>query len=112
MITVNHSTPCKVGYLDGDKYVEIKAVKNEDGSYSFTVPKGFYNIVVTVLGYINSDGRLTAADCARLNAYVLGKIELANDVLLACDANGDGKIDKNDVLYIQSTVLGKTEFEW
>ena len=58
-------------------------------------------------GDLNGDGRLTAVDCAVLNAYVLGKLTLSSEDLAACDVDGNGDINKDDVLALLNKILGR-----
>ncbi|MBO5511412.1 MAG: dockerin type I repeat-containing protein [Clostridia bacterium] len=64
------------------------------------------------IGDINGDGVINTRDVAMLRQYVVGKIELSEDVLVYCniynDYNDDGsvKINTRDVALLQQIVVG------
>ena len=64
------------------------------------------------IGDINGDGVINTRDVAMLRQYVVGKIELSEDVLMYCniyeDYNDDGsvKINTRDVALLQQIVVG------
>lgn len=64
------------------------------------------------IGDINGDGVVNTRDVAMLRQYVVGKIELSEDVLVYCniydDYNDDGsaKINTRDVALLQQIVVG------
>ena len=64
------------------------------------------------VGDINGDGVINTRDVAMLRQYVVGKIELSDEVLIYCniynDYNDDGsvKINTRDVALLQQIVVG------
>jgi len=114
-VTVTHDTPCRVGYCDeaSQKYVAITAVANDDDSYSFTAPAGITVVQIVIVGDTNGDERITAADVARLNAYLQNKkTDLSAEDLFAADVNGDGLVDDTDKMYLSNAILGKKTLDW
>ncbi len=113
-VTVTHTLACKVGYLDGDKYVAVAATPNPDGSYSFTAPEGVTEVVIVIKGDVNGDGRIRTNDASMAKAIYLGKdsITPTAEQIFAADANGDGRVRTNDASMIKSVYLGKNTFVW
>lgn len=112
VVTVTHSTACKVGYMTNGGYVTVEGTANSDGSYSFAVPKNVTAVLVMQIGDINGDGSLSAADLTRLNAAILGKVELTAEELFVADVNGDGRISAPDLACLNAALKGKTQIDW
>ena len=112
VITVRQKDACKVGYLSGGVYVEIKAKNNLDGSYSFTVPLTVCEAFLTVKGDANQDGRVTAADIARVNAYGLGKRAMTASEIFSADVDGDGKLNNTEIEAYKKAVLKTDPIDW
>lgn len=108
IITVTHNHACKVGYLDGEKYRILCANENDDGSYSFALPDGATDVLIVVSGDVNFDGRVTAADVARLNAHIIGKNTIGADELFAGDVDGDGNETASDLSKMVDDILRST----
>ena len=113
-VTVEYDKPCIVGYWDDteQKYIAIAAEKIDDDSYSFNAPDEVTEVLIVMKGDINEDGRVTASDIARLNAYLKGKVVLAEEALFTADVNGDSLLDNADILALSSAILGKSPFAW
>ncbi len=105
VITVSSDRACKIGYYDGEKYASVCAESNGDGSYSFNLPVGATQVLAVISGDVNLDGRVTAADIARLNAHMLGKITVGADALFAGDVDGDGKAISDDIAKMTDDIL-------
>ena len=111
VVTVKCDAACKAGYLKDGAYIAIDAVNGADG-YSFTAPEGADELLLTLKGDSNLDGRVTAADIARINAHKLGKTVIGADELFAGDVNGDGLITDDDIAAIKDSVLRITPLGW
>lgn len=112
VVTVSYEFACKVGYFKGDAYVALEATENADGSYSFKAPVEADKVLILVKGDANLDGRVTAADIARINAAVLGKTTLTAEMIFAGDVNGDGKANAEDFEDIKADVLKTASLKW
>lgn len=112
VVTVKHTAPCKVGYLLDGKYIALDAVQNDDGSYSFTAPAEAGEVLIVLKGDSNHDGRVTAADIARINAHKLGKTTIDADQFFAGDADSNGKITDADLEALTDDVLRTSPLEW
>lgn len=110
-VTVTHDKACKVGYLDGDNYKAVEAVKISDGKYSFTVPDGVKEVILVVKGDANGDGKITTADKTILTRNMLASTHPAHRALneqekFTLDLNNDGTISVSDkTLFVRSTLL-------
>ena len=113
-VTVTHAMACRLGYLNEEThgYMPVTAEENPDGSYTFIVPDDATEVVLVVLGDLNEDGKLSAADVAQMNAYVLGKLELDPAVILACDVNSDGLVNFDDITILIDAALDKCPLVW
>jgi len=110
-IIVDHSAaPCKIGYLDGENYTAIDAVKNADGTYSFTVPEGADKVVLVVSGDINGTAEVNSADRLLVARSLLLESHPAYKPLtptqkLAADINNDGIVNSADRLLLARSLL-------
>jgi len=113
IVTVTHTSACKVGYWDATagKYVAIPAVAN-GSSYNFTAPAGVTEVLLVVKGDVTGEGNLTAADCGRLNSSILKKVTLTAEALFAGDATGEGNHTAADCGRINNAVLKKSALSW
>lgn len=105
VITVSSEMACKIGYYDGGKYATVCAESNGEGGYSFTLPAGATQVLAVISGDVNRDGRVTAADIARLNAHMLGKVTLGAEALFAGDVDGDGNANSGDIAEMTDDIL-------
>ena len=62
---------------------------------------------VNLLGDLNSDGRITAADALIALQAAVGKIETNDGITAAGDVNFDGKVNAADALMILQCAVGK-----
>jgi len=121
-ITVNHSTACKVGYLDGENYVAVEAVANDDGTYSFTLPDGVNDVVLVASGDIDGSALINSADRLLVARSLLLESHPAYKALtpiqkLAADINNDGIVNSADRLLLARSLLLEShpaykEIEW
>ena len=110
-VTVTYPIACKLGYLEGDKYVTITPTENGDGSYSFEVPAGIEEVLLVIKGDTNGDGEITTADAVKAQAAFLGH-EVSAESAFAAEVTGDGEITTADAVQIQAVFLEKHTFEW
>ena len=110
-VTVTYPIACKLGYLEGDKYVAITPTENGDGSYSFEVPAGIEEVLLVIKGDTNGDGEITTADAVKAQAAFLGH-EVSAESAFAAEVTGDGEITTADAVQIQAVFLEKHTFEW
>ena len=111
-VIVDHDIACKVGYISGGNYVALSATANGDGTYSFTVPAGVTEVLLVVKGDANQDGRLTAADIARVNAYGLGKRAMTASEIFSADVDGDGNLNNTEIEAYKKAVLKTDPIDW
>jgi len=112
-VTVNHQAACKVGYLSGDQYVAIEAVKNADGTYNFTAPDGVDRVVLVAKGDLNEDSVVNLADKLLVARSLLLESHAAYQALtsiqmFAVDINEDGLVNLADKLLIARSLLLET----
>ena len=112
VVTVSSDAACKVGYKSGVRYIAINAVANSDGSYSFTAPEGVSEVLLVLKGDANLDGRVTAADIARINASKLGKTAIGADAIFAGDVDRNSAVNDSDIDTIKNAVLRVSPLEW
>ena len=113
-VTVTSQNACKLGYLEGGKYVAITPTDNGDGSYSFEVPDGITDVVLVIKGDINGDGEIKGSDITQLKAGCLGKLKtpLTELQIFAGDIVSDGEIKGSDITQLKAAFLGKIELSW
>lgn len=111
-VTVTYSIPCRVGYLDGDKYVAITPTQEGD-SYDFVVPEGITDVVVVVKGDANGDGVITMADSTIARAVHNKKpINITEQAKFALDVNGDGSVTMADSTMLRAVHNKKITLKW
>lgn len=114
--SVSSGSPCMVAVSKdgGQSYERLPATANEDGSYSFTAEDMTQDsmLAIVLLGDINGDGKVTAADATKGSAAVLNKVELEPLQKLAADTNNDGKLTTADITRLRAAVLGNTSLQW
>ena len=113
-VTVKSQNACKLGYLEGGKYVAVAPKDNGDGSYSFEVPKSVEEVLLVIKGDTDGDGKITNADVTALNAANLKKANASLSAAqeFACDIDGDGKITNADVTGLNAANLKKSTLSW
>ena len=112
VVTVSSDAACKVGYKSGVRYIALDALPNADGSYSFTAPDGVSEVLLVLKGDANLDGRVTAADIARINASKLGKTAITSDAIFAGDVDRNSAVNDSDIDTIKNAVLRISPLEW
>jgi beta-N-acetylhexosaminidase len=112
VVTVNHRFPCKIGYPNGSGYVLLKAVKNSNGSYSYTVPSDVIQVVLAVKGDVIGDGLINIGSVSKIYAHIRETTKLADDVLFAADISGDGHINTGDVSRLYAHIKKTTLIQW
>ena len=112
VITVYSDVACKAGYLKDGAYVALRATENADGSYSFEAPVDAERVLIVIKGDANLDGRVTAADIARINAAVLGKTDLIPEEIFAGDVSLDGAANAEDFEDIKADILKAAPLKW
>ncbi|MBR4035007.1 MAG: hypothetical protein IKJ04_09375 [Clostridia bacterium] len=112
VVTVSSDAACKVGYKSGVRYIALDALPNADGSYSFTAPDGVSEVLLVLKGDANLDGRVTAADLARINASKLGKTAITSDAIFAGDVDRNSAVNDSDIDTIKNAVLRISPLEW
>ncbi len=104
VITVQYADVCKVGYLDAatGEYVQLQAVKNSDGSYSFAAPDMNAQLLIVAVGDVNGDGSLDAKDSELMAQLMLpfGVKTMTAAQRFAADVNGNGKLNAADRLLL------------
>lgn len=66
--------------------------------------------MISLLGDINGDGLINTGDVLKIHRYVLGKIEVMEDVYIySSHINSDNLINTGDVMKLHRYVLGKIE---
>ena len=109
VVTVKYSEACAVGYLVDGEYVAIEAVKNDDGSYSFTAPEGVNEVLVVVIGDIDGDGDVDEADIDLMAGSQMPEGEsLTAKQHFAADINRNGVVNSADRVWIARSLLDKT----
>ena len=112
VVTVSGDVACKVGYKSGVRYIALDALPNADGSYSFTAPDGVSEVLLVLKGDANLDGRVTAADIARINASKLGKTTITSEAIFAGDVDRNSAVNDSDIDTIKNAVLRISPLEW
>ena len=109
VVTVKYTEACAVGYLVDGKYVAIAAVKNDDGSYSFTAPEGVEKVLVTVIGDVDGDGDVDEYDVDLMaNSQKPDGEDLTAEQLFAADINGNGVVNSADRVWLARSLLDET----
>ena len=111
-VTVTYGTPCRVGYLEGGKYVAVTPTQS-GASYVFTIPSDVHEVILVAKGDVNSDGKANGKDWNRLQKH-LNETEPFEDaaVLFAADVNGDGKVNGKDWNRLQKHLNETEKFAW
>ena len=84
-----------IGSIDGDT----------EESLEFSVTSGGVNVVNSIPGDVNGDGKVNGMDLLRLKRYVSGQNVTIDEV--ASDVNGDGKVNGMDLLRLKRYVSGQ-----
>lgn len=113
IVTVTHSSACRVGYLKDGEYVTLTACQNPDGSYSFEVPEDVKSVLLIVIGDVDFDGDLDAEDNAVIARSLLPSssdayVPMGAEQCFAADVNGNGEINSADKILIARSYLDTT----
>lgn len=111
-VTVDHTGPCKLAYLEGGQYVSLKAIKNMDSTYSFVAPDGVTEVILAVKGDITGDGRINVGDVSKLYAHVKQTNQFTGDVLFVADISGDNRTNVGDVSKLYAHVKQTALLTW
>ncbi len=111
-LTLTSENACVAAYKDADgNYVALKAVANEDGSYSYIVPEEVTEVTVAVKGDLDGDGRINMKDLAQLRRNMAeGTVEGGLEQLLI-DFNGDGVVNMKDMGLLRRYLAGGYDIE-
>ena len=112
IVTTDSNVPLAAGYYSEGSFVPLEATENSDGTHSFTVPEGVYELVLVLKGDVNQDGRLSNADSTKLKAAVKGMTELDPTQILASDVNNDGKLSNADSTKLKAVIKGMSGISW
>ncbi|MBQ4139902.1 MAG: dockerin type I repeat-containing protein, partial [Clostridia bacterium] len=112
-VTVESQLACKLGYLNGSKYEAVEAIKNSDGSYSFTAPEGVERVLLIINGDFDTDGDVDSNDATILAKSLLPSdhkeyASLNDAQLFIADINGNGKINSADKTLLARSLLDST----
>ena len=112
VVTVDHDSACKVGYLSGESYVAITAAENADGTYSFTAPDGVKEVALVMKGDVNLDGRVKAQDARIALQASSGMADLDALQMFTVDLNNDGKVKAQEARLLLQTSSGLATISW
>lgn len=63
--------------------------------------------ILSVLGDVSGDGKITSADFLRLKSYFKGALTLEGAYMKAADADGNGKISSTDAIAVKKYFTGR-----
>ncbi len=117
MIYFDHEAIAAYGYDVGETtakihiWMELNSLVNtvdHEGVYIETTTSAADEppVMMVQLGDVNLDGRLSVLDVITLSKYNAQLITLNEDQLLACDCNGDGAADGEDVTAMMKCIVG------
>lgn len=112
VITVDHNTACKVGFLKGSSFVTLKATGNSDGTYSFTVPSGVKQVILAAKGDIVGDGQINMGSVSTLYAHIKRTHLITGDRLFVADISGDSRVNMGDVSMLYAHVKKTKPLNW
>ncbi len=119
VITVYSEEPCVAIVKIGDEYKRLSAVRNEDGSYSFTQEDYDESMEFFVLlkGDTNGDGEIDISDFSKAKAASLRKktleeLGVTELGILATDLDGEDGVDAGDIAKLKAAYLHKTTLNW
>ena len=75
-------------------------------NYTDTLPERRITNYTIQYGDVNDDGKKSSTDVTKLNAYILGKIQLTKQQLLNADVNEDGIINSLDLTLTFNLTMG------
>ncbi len=111
-LTLSSENACVAAYKDADgNYVALKAVANEDGSYSYVVPEEVTEVTVAVKGDLDGDGLINMKDLARLRHDMADGTGEDGLTRLIIDLDGDGIVNMKDMGLLRRYLAGGYDIE-
>ena len=111
-LTLSSENACVAAYKDADgNYVVLKAVANEDGSYSYVVPEEVTEVTVAVKGDLDGDGLINMKDLARLRHDMADGTGEDGLTKLIIDLDGDGIVNMKDMGLLRRYLAGGYDIE-
>ena len=111
-LTLASENACVAAYKDADgNYVALKAVANEDGSYSYVVPEEVTEVTVAVKGDLDGDGLINMKDLARLRHDMADGTGEDGLTGLIIDLDGDGIVNMKDMGLLRRYLAGGYDIE-
>ena len=111
-LTLSSENACVAAYKNADgNYVALKAVANEDGSYSYVVPEEVTEVTVAVKGDLDGDGLINMKDLARLRHDMADGTGEDGLTRLIIDLDGDGIVNMKDMGLLRRYLAGGYDIE-
>jgi len=113
-LSLKANDPCKVGYYDGEKIVQIKPSQRvaDTGAYVYAVPSDVTEVFIVIIGDANLDAKTSNADSTRIKSVLKGTSVLDPIQSFAADVNGDGQVKNSDSTKIKAVLKGVASFDW
>ena len=112
-LTLTSENACVAAYKDADgNYVAMKAVANEDGSYSYVVPEEVTEVTVAVKGDLDGDGQVSAKEARQILKASAAADSLTGLQLLCADLDGDGVISAREARISLKASAGNAKIDW
>ena len=112
-LTLSSENACVAAYKDADgNYVALKAVANEDGSYSYVVPEEVTEVTVAVKGDLDGDGQVSAKEARQILKASAAADSLTGLQLLCADLDGDGVISAREARISLKASAGNAKIDW
>ena len=112
-LTLTSENACVAAYKTADgNYVALKAVANEDGSYSYVVPEEVTEVTVAVKGDLDGDGQVSAKEARQILKASAAADSLTGLQLLCADLDGDGVISAREARISLKASAGNAKIDW
>ena len=112
-LTLSSENACVAAYKNADgNYVALKAVANEDGSYSYVVPEEVTEVTVAVKGDLDGDGQVSAKEARQILKASAAADSLTGLQLLCADLDGDGVISAREARISLKASAGNAKIDW
>ena len=112
-LTLSSENACVAAYKDADgNYVALKAVANEDGSYSYVVPEEVTEVTVAVKGDLDGDGQVSAKEARQILKASAEAGSLTGLQFLCADLDGDGVISAREARISLKASAGSAKIDW
>ena len=112
-LTLSSENACVAAYKNADgNYVALKAVANEDGSYSYVVPEEVTEVTVAVKGDLDGDGQVSAKEARQILKASAAADSLTGLQLLCADLDGDGVISAREARISLKASAGNVKIDW